>query len=274
MAGIETGGVTAQADKRINPFDNKEAKAGQADGKNTTPQKGDSVSLDNFIGKLIERLNNFFAGNKMAKDQFAQSITELSVRANVKQTFEGSVQAESGGSKVSAYYKQTTEVSVQVDMRMSQAQQVVDAQAAALDANPFSPEATAQRITDFALQFFPMYAKQHQNMSYEDQVKGYKELVGGAINQGFTEAMKILGDLPKEIGANISQTKDLVDQKLNSFFDFMLGKGSDKARKAAAEGGDWGAFVKDFFKSEAGENKQSEQGEQAEEPGQAQKTDV
>jgi len=270
MAGIETGGVSAQSETRVNPFDNKEGKQTGSQEKAAAPAKGDSVTLDNFIDKLINKLNSFFAGNKMAKEQFSQTITELSIRANVQQTFESQTQVSADGAKISAYSKQTTSVDIQISYREQQAQQVVDAQAAALEENPFSPEATAKRITDFALKFFPMYASQHQDMTYEQQVDGYKKLVSGAIDQGFTEAMKILGDMPSQVSEGISKTRDIVTQNLNSFFDYMLGKGAEGAKKAMDKGGDWQGFVKDFFSAEKAENPVTEKKETSEESSKSQ----
>jgi hypothetical protein len=246
MADMGTGGVRPQVDTRVNPYDNKDAKSAQSQPKGAQA-KGDSVALDNFIQKLAGRLNDFFKTDKAAGSQFAQTVTEISMRANVKQAFEGSVTAQGAdGARISAYSKRTSEVNVQVDVRITQAQQVVDAHSAAIDQqNQFTPEATAQRITDFALSFFPMYASQHKDQSYEQQLNDYQKLVGGAIDSGFTEAGKILGDLPSGVSDQIQQTHDLVWQKLSSFFDYAR-QNADKTKEAVSSG-DWKNFVADFF---------------------------
>lgn len=250
MADIGTGGIRPQVDARVNPYDNKDAKSQQSQSKGAQA-KGDSVELDNFIQKLAGRLNDFFKTDKAAGSQFAQTVTEISMRANIKQTFEGSVSVQGAdGAKISAYSKQTSEVSVQIDARISQAQQVVDAHSAAIDQqNQYTPEATAQRITDFALSFFPMYSSQHKDQSFEQQANDYQKLVEGAIDSGFTEAGKILGDLPSGVSDQIQQTHDLVWQKLSSFFDYIR-QNSDKTREAA-DSGDWKNFVTDFFARQA-----------------------
>jgi hypothetical protein len=247
MADIGTGGIRPQVDTRVAAYDSKDGKSQQSQSQDTTPAKGDSVTLDNFVQHLVGRLKDFFKTDNAAGSQFAQTVTEVSMRANVKQTFEGSVTAQGAdGAKISAYSKQTSEVNVQVDIRMTQAQQVVAAQSAAIDQqNQFTPEATAQRITDFALSFFPMYASQHKDQTLEQQVDGYKKLVGGAVDQGFAEAGKILGDLPKGVSDQIQQTHDLVWQKLSSFSDYAKAN-ADKTKEASTNG-KWGDFVSEFF---------------------------
>lgn len=247
MAEFGTGGIRPQVDTRVNPYDIKDAKSQQSQSKGDTPAKGDSVELDNFIQKLAGRLNDFFKTDKAVGSQFAQAVTEISMRANIKQAFEGSVSVQGAdGAKISAYAKQASEANVQIDVRMTQAQQVADAHSAAIDQQAqFTPEATAQRITDFALSFFPMYASQRKDQSFEQQVDGYRKLIEGAIDSGFTEAGKILGELPSGVSDQIQQTHDLVWQKLSSFFDYVR-ENADKA-KEAADSGDWENFVTGFF---------------------------
>lgn len=245
MGGMETGGVRPQMDSRVNAIEIKDSSSQRNQSNNAAPVRGDSVTLDNFIQKLVERLNTFFNSDKTAKDQFAQTVTELSMRANVKQTFEGAVSVKGDGARLGAYVKQTSEVSVQIDMRMSQARQVADAQAAAMDANPFSPEATSRRIADFALSFFPMYAKQNADKPLDQQLSDYQKMVEDAIGEGFSEAMTILGDMPTEVSNQIQRTRDLVGQKLTAFFDYAKTE-ADKT-KAAASSGDWKTFVDNFF---------------------------
>ena len=248
MDGIEAGGVRPQVDTKVNAYDNKDAKSQQSQSKDGTPAKGDSVTLDNFAKQLIGRLRDFFKTDRAGGAQFAQTVTEISMRANIKQTFEGSVTVQGAdGAKLSAYSKQTSEVNVQIDIRMTQAQQVADAQAAVnAQQNPFSPDATSQRIADFALSFFPMYASQHKDKPYEQQVNDYQKLVGDAVESGFKEARKVLGELPSGVTDKIQQTHDMVWQKLSSFFDYARAN-ADKTQTAVSTG-DWKNFVAGFFR--------------------------
>jgi hypothetical protein len=244
MEGIETGGVRPQGESRVGALEIKDSSSRQPQASDGAASRGDSVTLDNFVQRLVDRLQTFFASNKMAKDQFAQTVTELSMRANVKQTFEGAV-ATTGGAKLGAYVKRSSEVNIQIEMRVSQAQQVVEAQATAVESNPFGPEATAQRIADFALSFFPMFAKQNGDKELDQQLSDYQKMVEDAIGKGFSEAMSILGDLPDEISRQIQETRDLVGQKLADFFNYA--KNDPEKTKTAAYSGDWKAYVQDVY---------------------------
>ncbi|MEW6238803.1 MAG: DUF5610 domain-containing protein [Candidatus Omnitrophota bacterium] len=83
----------------------------------------------------------------------------------------------------------------------------------------FSPENTSQRIVGFATGFFGAYLQNHQDASREDKVNGFSDLIGGAVQQGFQEAEKILGHFDNlgEIGANIKKTYNLVMQGIEEF---------------------------------------------------------
>jgi len=83
-----------------------------------------------------------------------------------------------------------------------------------------SAEATAGRIADFALAFFSKYAEQHGLEDNEAGRKQYADFIGGAIDQGISEARDILGALSamsQDIDANILSTSDMVHQRLDNF---------------------------------------------------------
>jgi len=83
-----------------------------------------------------------------------------------------------------------------------------------------SPEATANRIADFALGFFGQYA---ENNGLQDDEAGraqYAEFIGNAISQGIDEARSILGSLQAlndEVTAGIDKTAELVQGRLGDF---------------------------------------------------------
>jgi len=83
-----------------------------------------------------------------------------------------------------------------------------------------SPDATAERILNFALGFFDRYAK---NNNLEDNEEGraqFAEFIGAAIRQGISEARDILGalnSLSPDINANINKTADIIQQRLEDF---------------------------------------------------------
>ena len=86
----------------------------------------------------------------------------------------------------------------------------------------FSPEATAERIVAFSTQFLGSYQDQHPEMSEEQSLSAFVDLISGGIEQGFTEAKEILGGLnilEGDIASNIESTYDLVQEGLQAFVD-------------------------------------------------------
>jgi len=84
----------------------------------------------------------------------------------------------------------------------------------------FSPEAVADRIVSFATGFFGAYAGRHGDESQNEQLDGFMDLIGGAIEQGFAEAREILEGLSVlqgDIATNVDKTYDLIQQKLSDF---------------------------------------------------------
>ena len=83
-----------------------------------------------------------------------------------------------------------------------------------------SPEATAQRITDFALGFFDKFLENHPDIEGEDARKQYAEFIGGAIGQGVEEARGILDALSvlnPDLDGHITSITDLIQQRLDAF---------------------------------------------------------
>ncbi len=86
----------------------------------------------------------------------------------------------------------------------------------------FSPEATAERIVSFSTQFLSSYRDQHPEMSEEESLTSFVEIISGGIDQGFSEAKDILGGLKVlegDIASNIDKTYELVQKGLQSFVD-------------------------------------------------------
>jgi len=176
-----------------------------------------------------------------------QTVLEFSVEARIQRTFEGSFSYSNGGREVSAYVKSSETAEFKLNMKMTQADALAQTQINAMQ-DPSSPEAVAQRITDFALGFFPMFAADNPNMSKEEQITAFKTMVEGAIDQGFSEAMATLGSMPGEVTNQINETRDIIQQQLDSFFEYLRGDGA-KAGNSAVENGTWGDFVTEFMDS-------------------------
>jgi len=83
-----------------------------------------------------------------------------------------------------------------------------------------SPEATADRIVSFSTGLFSLYQQQHPKLSEQEQLDKFLDVIGGGIDQGFSEAREILdglGVLEGDIASNIDKTYELVQEGLAAF---------------------------------------------------------
>ena len=85
-----------------------------------------------------------------------------------------------------------------------------------------TPEATANRIVDFALLAFSQFQENHTDLSEEDVRTEFVEFIGKAIGKGVEEARDILtglNALTEEVDADITTTVDIINQRLQEFAD-------------------------------------------------------
>lgn len=85
-----------------------------------------------------------------------------------------------------------------------------------------SPEATATRIVTMSTAFFESYRENHSEMSVDEALQSFVELIGKGIDQGFAEGrdiLKGLNVLEGDIEANIDKTYDLVQERLKAFVE-------------------------------------------------------
>ncbi|MDH3355017.1 MAG: DUF5610 domain-containing protein [Chromatiales bacterium] len=90
----------------------------------------------------------------------------------------------------------------------------------------FTPENTAERIASFALNFYSAYQGQHPEMSKEDSVNSFIELMSGAVEKGVNEARGILdgmGVLEGDVAGNIDKTMALIQERFEAFRELTLG---------------------------------------------------
>jgi len=83
-----------------------------------------------------------------------------------------------------------------------------------------SPEATANRIADFALNFFGRFAENNKLGDNEEGRRQFADFIGKAINQGISEARNILGALQAlnpSVESNIDKTAGIIQQRLEDF---------------------------------------------------------
>ena len=85
-----------------------------------------------------------------------------------------------------------------------------------------SPEATAKRIVSQSTAFFGAYRVQNPELSLEEALVKFTEVISGGIDQGFAEAREILDGLQVlegNIADNIDKTFDLVQSGLAAFVE-------------------------------------------------------
>jgi hypothetical protein len=83
-----------------------------------------------------------------------------------------------------------------------------------------SPDATANRIADFALGFFSKYAENNGLANDEAGRKQYVDFIGKAVAQGIDEARGILGALNAlsgDVSTNIDKTSEVINQRFQNF---------------------------------------------------------
>jgi hypothetical protein len=88
-----------------------------------------------------------------------------------------------------------------------------------------SPEATAKRIVSFATGFYDTYRGRNKDLTDEQAVDGYMQVIGDAIDKGFKEAEEILTALnvfQGEIKENVGLTYDLVQEGLADYKEQKL----------------------------------------------------
>ena len=97
----------------------------------------------------------------------------------------------------------------------------------------FSPAKTAERILGFSTAFMPAYLGNHEGEDGADQVNGFTNLIGGAMEEGFRQAEQALGgnfDDLGDIGKTIQRTFELVMEGLSEFREKhlrLLGESAD-----------------------------------------------
>lgn len=81
----------------------------------------------------------------------------------------------------------------------------------------FSSENTAGRIVDFATAFFPMSEAYKKYGDTEEARAEFGEMMRGAINKGFEQAMGALGSVPKNTQDTVDKTHELTMKGLDDF---------------------------------------------------------
>ena len=88
-----------------------------------------------------------------------------------------------------------------------------------------SPEATAERIASLSTSFYNAFREQHPGEDEATVLANFIETISSGIEKGFGEARDILEGLEVlegDIGSDIDQTYDLVQEKLAAFEAMIL----------------------------------------------------
>jgi len=101
-----------------------------------------------------------------------------------------------------------------------------------------TPEATADRIVSTITSSFSSFRKQHADMSDEEVLEHYMELVRGGVEEGYADAFEILEGLGAfdydGVQSGVEETKKLIDEKLSNFEKTMRQQlGIDAAEEKA-----------------------------------------
>jgi len=115
--------------------------------------------------------------------------------------------------------------SIVLERSLAQLRSVVEEARAELGLDPeqtvdTSPQATADRIADFALNFFAQYAENNGLDNDEAGRAEFVEFIGEAVAQGIDEARGILGSLnalSPEIEAGVDETANQVQARFDDF---------------------------------------------------------
>ena len=101
-----------------------------------------------------------------------------------------------------------------------------------------SPEATAQRIVEGSTAFFNAFKEQNSELSEEDALNEFLNVISSGIDKGFEEARDILDSLSVlegDIATNVDLTYGLVQQGLTNFKEQFLADFADKEDTSEAK---------------------------------------
>ncbi len=110
------------------------------------------------------------------------------------------------------------QVSMQVSSRVGATDSVQQAYSSPLD---LSPDATANRIFQFSMGMFGIYQAQHPDEPSDVALANFEELVRGAIDEGFDDALQILdklGKLDEATNEFVNNTRSILGRLLDAFF--------------------------------------------------------
>ena len=117
-------------------------------------------------------------------------------------------------------------IKVITDRVLARIKEAVDEAKAVLGISPgpfdTSPEATADRIFNFAAGFFDAYRIQHPELDNETARESFVDLVWGAVQQGIQEARDILAaiaPIDESVSAGIDKIAEILENRFTQFLE-------------------------------------------------------
>lgn len=111
---------------------------------------------------------------------------------------------------------------VQVSMHVSSRAGAANPVQQAYSPLDFSPEATAHRIFQFSMGMYGVYQAQHSDEPSDVTLANFEELVRGAIDEGFGDALEMLeqlGRLDETTNEFVNNTRSILERLLDAFFN-------------------------------------------------------
>lgn len=178
------------------------------------------MEIHNF-GQQVQDLAK--SDDKKVDGPFGQTVSELAhaknqLNAAILQT-NADVSLSTGNESLSLLYKTAIEGINDALKETLGENAIQEAYDAGIDV---SPEATAERIVSQSTAFFDAYQEQNPELSLEEALVQFTEVISGGIDQGFAEAREILDGLQVlegNIASNIDKTYDLVQSGLAAFVE-------------------------------------------------------
>lgn len=81
----------------------------------------------------------------------------------------------------------------------------------------WAPDKVAGRITSFALPHFNKWAAQHKNLSHDQAVDQFADLINKSIQKGYDDAMKVLGDIPEDVKVELEKTIQITRETIDAW---------------------------------------------------------
>lgn len=169
-------------------------------------QTNNKNSLLDSLNNDISAIMDYFDPSSKASQGFAYSKMQFSFQQNTMEYMETDTGFQ--------YYQK--DISIEISSEKFEAGSL-DEDALNQLTDYFSPENTANRISNLATSFFPLYAQQNGLEDNTENRQQYVDFINPSIDKGYQQAIDEIGSMPDEMAAELSKTMDLVHENLNAF---------------------------------------------------------